>query len=180
MKKIFAIFAMIFLVCAVTTAQDAELSRQRQGVLRVGESLLDSPYGSPPNVPQSFDCSGFIRYVYDKVAGLSLPSTSGGYVNEGERITLQDARPGDILVFTSQPGGSRVNHVAVLYANSPDGELLGTRLIHAVSIPTQSSTLEGNPDTTGVKISEMGKRFDGNAGKEYFYARFLEVRRVLD
>jgi cell wall-associated NlpC family hydrolase len=32
----------------------------RQKILATGEQFIDQPYHTPPNVPKSFDCSGFV------------------------------------------------------------------------------------------------------------------------
>jgi cell wall-associated NlpC family hydrolase len=151
----------------------------RSAVLAEAEKYIDAPYVSPPSVPRNFDCSGFVSYIFGKAAGLSLPTGSSAYANIGDPIRFEDARPGDLLVFTSSPGGSYVNHVAILYKKSASGELRGSYLIHAVSIPTKTSTIKGNPDTTGVKITEMGKRGDGNWKNEYFLSRVYSIRDVL-
>jgi cell wall-associated NlpC family hydrolase len=149
-------------------------------VLTGGERFIDRPYISPPRPPESFDCSGFVRYLFGLYAGLDLPSVSGGYMNAGVGIDFGGAEPGDILIFSSAPGGSRVNHVAILYRKSETGELRGSWLLHAVSVPTWSATIRGTPGVTGVKISELGRRADGRWQEEYFLSRFLCARRVIN
>jgi cell wall-associated NlpC family hydrolase len=152
----------------------------RYAVLFEAEKHIDTPYLSPPRVPHNFDCSGFVNYIFSEAAEMNLPTASGAYLNVGTVIDFKDAEPGDLLIFTSEPNGSKINHVATLYKKSPDGELRGSLLIHAVSIATKTSTIQGNPDHTGVKITELGKRGDGKWQQEYFLARFFEVRRVLE
>ncbi|MDR2480257.1 MAG: C40 family peptidase [Treponema sp.] len=152
----------------------------RQTVLATGERYIDTPYVSPPRVPQNFDCSGFVSFVFDQAADMDLPTASAAYISTGKGIDFKDALPGDLLIFTSNPNGKQINHVAILYKKSETGELRGSRLLHAVSIPARTSTLKGAPDTTGVKITELGKRADGNWQQEYFLARFYGVRRVVE
>jgi cell wall-associated NlpC family hydrolase len=151
----------------------------RQAVLVKGEQYIDTPYASPPRIPHTFDCSGFVSFVFNEAADMDLPTASAAYISAGEGIGFKDAQPGDLLIFTSQPDGKQINHVAILYKKSETGELRGSRLLHAVSIPTQSATLKGAPGTTGVKITELGKRADGKWQQEYFIARFHGVRRVV-
>jgi cell wall-associated NlpC family hydrolase len=155
------------------------LDAARARILAAGEVFIDAPYKSPPSPPKNFDCSGFVRYIFWQNTGLSLPSSSSGYATVGKPIDIRDAEPGDLLIFTSNPGGSQVNHVAILYQKSADGELRGSLLLHAVSIPAKTSAVKGNPDTTGVKISEVGKRSDGKWEQEYFLSRFYGIRRVM-
>jgi cell wall-associated NlpC family hydrolase len=144
----------------------------RQSILVEAEKYINTPYGSPPSVPLTFDCAGFINYIFTKTANMPLATSSRDYVTIGREIDFKDAKPGDILVFTSQPSGSNVDHVAILYKKSATGELRGSLLIHAVSIPIQSATIKGYPNKANVVISELGKRGDGNWQNEYFLSRY--------
>jgi cell wall-associated NlpC family hydrolase len=158
---------------------EKSLAGTRENILYEAEQHIDKPYLSPPNVPKSFDCTGLINYVFSKTTTLKLPTNSAAYQNVGKEITFAEAEPGDLLIFVSVPGGNKIDHVATLYRKSATGELRGSLLIHAVSIPTQSATIKGDPGTAGVKITELGKRGDGNWKNEYFLSRFLMCRRVI-
>ena len=56
-----------------------------------------------------FDCSGFTQYVY-REAGIGLPRTAAQQASAVKRISVSDAKPGDLLFW-----GSRGNeyHVAI-------------------------------------------------------------------
>jgi cell wall-associated NlpC family hydrolase len=152
----------------------------RQAVLDEGEKYIDVPYRSPPNAPASFECSGFVNYTFTNAAKMPLPTSTKAYLTVGKEIDFKDAKPGDLLVFASQPGGSNVDHVAILYKKSESGELRGSWLLHAVSIPIQTAAIKGDPYKDGVKIGELGKRGDGNWQREYFISRYMTTRRVLE
>ncbi|MDR1074018.1 MAG: C40 family peptidase [Treponema sp.] len=160
--------------------QRTDKSALRRAVLVEAENHLGVLYKSPPSTPRNFDCSGFVNYVFSKAAGVTLPMASPAYRTIGKEIDFKDAQPGDLLVFASRPGGSTINHVAILYRKSRTGELRGSWLIHAVSIPTKTSTIKGNPNSESVVISEMGRRGDGDWRNEYFLARYVRARRVLN
>jgi hypothetical protein len=150
----------------------------RGKVLDVGMKYLDVVYKSPSSSPPgSFDCSSFLQYCFRESVGIDAPSSSGDYLSLGESISEEDALPGDIIVFSSQPGGNRVDHVAFLLQKSPSGKLAGSYILHAASLPAKSSTIKGNPDTNGVKVTELGKRADG--GDEYFLSRVMVIRRII-
>lgn len=122
----------------------------RRVLLTEAEKHIGVSYVSPPRVPSTFDCSSFVNYVFTKAAGQRLSTSSRSYLSIGREISFKDARPGDILVFSSKPGGSSVNHVALLYKKSASGELRGSLIIHAVSIPVQSATIRGDGSRPGV------------------------------
>jgi len=141
-----------------------------------GERYIGVPYLSPPkNVPETFDCSSFISYVYKNAAEMTLTPVSSSLAEQGKKISFEDAQPGDVLVFVSEPAGRTISHVALLYQKSDSGGLLGSWVIHAISIPVKTAAIKGDPDKDGVIISELGK-----GGGEYFYPRYLMTRRLLE
>lgn len=85
-------------------------------VLRVAASETGTPYRYGGTTPAGFDCSGFTRWVYAKV-GRTLPRTSAAQAGAVRRVSAADARPGDLVFFTS--GGS-VYHVGI-YAGISGG-----------------------------------------------------------
>jgi cell wall-associated NlpC family hydrolase len=154
-------------------------SEQGQQVTKKAAEYLRTPYRSPPDVPKSFDCSSFVKYVYAQF-GYNLPAATAAYGDVGTRIDWKDALPGDILVFANVKGSSKIDHVAILWKKSANGELAGSWVIHAASINTGTSMKEGDPNTkTGIVITELGLRGDGIKENEYFYQRYMYCTRVL-
>jgi cell wall-associated NlpC family hydrolase len=155
------------------------MAELRSKLLKEAENYIGKPYASPPNVPNSFDCSGFVSYVYSKF-GYTLPKKSSSYGSLGTITDFKNALPGDILVFSSGKGSGKVDHVALLYEKSKTGELAGSRLIHAASINTGTSMIKGNSSTkTGVVVTELGLRGDGRVEEEYFHQRYMHSTYVL-
>lgn len=70
------------------------------------------------------DCSGFVLSIFAKY-GIYLPHSSRAQANMGTKISMSEARPGD-LVFYSK--GGRINHVAIYIG--------GGQVIHASSPKT--------------------------------------------
>ena len=68
------------------------------------------------NDPHSgVDCSGFTKYVYSHVAGVSLPRVSREQARTGTKIDSSKMRPGDLIFYTNRKG--TVNHVAMYIGN---------------------------------------------------------------
>ena len=85
------------------------------------EKYLGFPYvwgGSSPST--SFDCSGFVCYVYTHSGVHNLPRTTAqGIYNQCARISPSEAKPGDIIFFTGtydSPGP--VSHVGIYVGNN--------------------------------------------------------------
>lgn len=85
------------------------------------EKYLGYPYvwgGSSPST--SFDCSGFVCWVYTASGVHSLPRTTAqGIYNQCARVSPADARPGDIIFFTgTYDSGVPVSHVGIYVGNN--------------------------------------------------------------
>lgn len=87
--------------------------------------LRNSPYRFGGESPRGFDCSGFVKYVFDQ-NGIQLPRRSVDQAQYGEEIALRDVQPGDLLFFRS---GGQINHVGIVSSNRGGR----TRMIHASS-----------------------------------------------
>lgn len=55
--------------------------------------------GSTPET--GFDCSGFVRYVYNETLGLVLPHNAKAIAQEGERVEKTELKPGDLVFFNT-------------------------------------------------------------------------------
>lgn len=63
-------------------------------------SLMGVPYRWGGNTPQTgMDCSGFIRYVFRKSLGITLPRTANEMSKLGKKVDVDDLQPGDLLFF---------------------------------------------------------------------------------
>nr|WP_246213873.1 C40 family peptidase [Kitasatospora viridis] len=61
-------------------------------------SRLGSPYVYGATGPGTFDCSGLMYWSW-RQAGVTLPRTSQAQAFGGQRISLAQARPGDLVIF---------------------------------------------------------------------------------
>lgn len=84
-------------------------------VIHFAKKLKGKPYKWGADGPGSFDCSGYVQYVYGK-AGKKVGRTSGDQL-AGQHIAKSKKRPGDILVFLR---GGRAFHSSI-YAG--DGKM---------------------------------------------------------
>lgn len=67
------------------------------------------PYRYGSTGPSSFDCSGFVQYVFGQV-GVSVPRTSGQQAAAARSVPRGSEQLGDLIIFRS--GGS-VSHVGI-------------------------------------------------------------------
>lgn len=96
-------------------------------ILTKARTLNGSPYLGGGNSPSGFDCSGFVRYVYQDI-GVVLPRSSSSMALVGQPIERQNVRPGDLLFFTGSDANlATVGHVALVLEHKADQLLM----IHA-------------------------------------------------
>lgn len=92
------------------------------------KKYLGTKYRYGGNRPsEGFDCSGFTRYVMDKV-DVGLSRTSRSQEKEGKKIKLKNAQPGDLIFFRRTPA-SKIFHVSLVVDNTEEGILV----IHSTS-----------------------------------------------
>lgn len=54
------------------------------------------------NSPETgFDCSGFVKYLYNETLGLVLPHSAKAIAQEGERVEKTELQPGDLVFFNT-------------------------------------------------------------------------------
>ena len=104
------------------TTADATESEDTNTVVSKGEevvnyakTLLGKSYVYGGVGPNSFDCSGFTQYVYNKF-GVNLSHSASLQANIGTTVSKANLQLGD-MVFFSQ-GGSSIGHVGIFVGNN--------------------------------------------------------------
>ena len=106
--------------------------------------------GSPET---GFDCSGFVRYVFQQAASLTLPHSTRALSQLGQAIPMEQLKPGDLVFFDTLR--SAFSHVGIY--------LGGSRFIHAPSAG-------GSINVVDMNDVYWAKRFNG--------ARRLDIGRT--
>ena len=63
-----------------------------------------------------FDCSGFVRHVYNESVGLLLPRNAKAMSQEGERVEKSELQPGDLVFFNTMRRA--FSHVGIYLGNN--------------------------------------------------------------
>jgi cell wall-associated NlpC family hydrolase len=84
---------------------------EREAIVETALGEVGRPYRYGGDSPEGFDCSGLVEYSYAE-AGISLPHNTAAQRRVGRRISLDDARPGDLLFYRFENSPSAL-HVAI-------------------------------------------------------------------
>ena len=113
-----------------------EAASARQNLVDYALQFVGGPYRAGGNDPHTgVDCSGFVRYVMQHGAGISMNRSSGGQAQQGVAIGADQMQPGDLLFYGSTRG---INHVAMYIGNG--------QIVHA------------STERTGIKVSNATYR----------------------
>ena len=80
-------------------------------IVRTAEALLGTPYRSGGTLPDGFDCSGLVAYVFAR-QGWEVPRDVKGQAAIGGKVARAGLRAGDLAFFTTTGPGA--THVAIV------------------------------------------------------------------
>jgi len=95
-------------------AQVSRGASRASTILDYAESFIGVPYRYGGTTPKGFDCSGYVQYVFGHF-GVKLPRTAGEQYHSGQKINVNDAKPGDIVAFRS---GGAISHTGIYLGSS--------------------------------------------------------------
>ncbi|GAE92819.1 hypothetical protein JCM21714_1839 [Gracilibacillus boraciitolerans JCM 21714] len=78
-----------------------------------------------------FDCSGFVSWAF-RQAGISLPASTDGLSSVGTKISLSEAKPGDLVFFNTYKTNG---HVGIYLGNN---KFIGSQSSTGVAIASMS------------------------------------------
>ena len=99
-----------------TMKKNNDFSNIREQIISFAQTKLGSPYVWGATGPNTFDCSGFVGYVFQKAANVNLPRVSSSQATFKSKIASMDMKKGD-LVFFETTGKGRISHVGIYMGN---------------------------------------------------------------
>lgn len=134
--------------------EDKRDEKSQKELVAYAMSLIGTPYVYAGVSPTGFDCSGFVTHVFDKF-DVAVPHSSALQAKEGEPVARDEAKVGDVVIFTgTKPSVRTPGHVGIII--STDDNVI--EFVHSSSVG-------------GVKVSKV----EGTG----YSRRFLEIRRIL-
>ncbi|GAE26251.1 cell wall lytic activity [Halalkalibacter wakoensis JCM 9140] len=115
----------ILLLATIAPRDQVKASSVRDDIVSIAKGQLGTPYRFGGTTPSGFDCSGFIRYVFNGV-GIDLPRTSASQYRAGTSVSKSDLEVGDLVFFNTT--GANPSHSGIyigsnqfIHASSSNG-----------------------------------------------------------
>lgn len=122
-----------------------QASSTMQEVLINALALTGTPYKFGGTSPESgFDCSGFVSYVFQQAANLTLPHGARAISQLGKTIPIDQLQPGDLVFYNTLK--STFSHVGIYIGDN--------RFVHAPSSG-------GGVHVVNMNDAYWAKRFNG-------------------
>jgi len=132
-------------IVPVKTAAQAEAKRDK--VLRIARTKVGKRYILGTAGPHTFDCSGFVNYVYRRATTKTLPRTSYQLRSSVSRVAAHKRKPGDLVFFNNN------GHVAIYLGKN--------KIVHAAN------------SRSGVRIDRISGWYASTLGG---YARVIRKK----
>lgn len=92
-----------------SSSRPAPSSKSGAAVVAEAARHKGKPYVYGATGPNSFDCSGFVQYVYNRI-GVKVPRTSGTQAAAARPVSKGSKQLGDLIIFRT---GGVVTHVGI-------------------------------------------------------------------
>lgn len=139
------------------STSDLKTTKVRQKIINEAQKHLGKPYKYSAKGPESFDCSGFTRFVYLKALDHELPPNSEKQSKVGETVSAKKAQIGDLIFFAES--SKEISHVGIITQIS-DNEVTG--MIHGSS-------------SQGIVIDENNLSWNN-----YWKKRIIKIVNIVD
>ena len=117
-----------------------------EAIVAYAKTFLGYRYVYGTNGPNTFDCSGFVQYVY-KHFGYSLSRSSSTQAHDGVAVSKSNLQPGDVLIFRDT-SNTRVGHVGIYIG--------GGQFIHASN--SKTGVITSSLDSASYQKRYVGAR----------------------
>jgi cell wall-associated NlpC family hydrolase len=155
-KKDSVVLVVDTLAVLLPAAQVRTKDVKPQQVVEFAKTLIGTPYRYASTDPKvGFDCSGFITYVFNHFKIL-VPRSSIDFTNVGKTITPENAKPGDLILFTGTDSTEKfVGHMGLVVSN-------------------ENNQIEFIHSTSGKKHGVTITPFT-----DYYHSRFMKTIRIF-
>jgi probable lipoprotein NlpC len=158
-KKWFILLLLTAVGLASCTSTKTVVKTTKRGATKIDKIISNAlkykgvPYTFGGTTKRGMDCSGivYVSYLQEKIP---LPRVSRDMAQKGKKVSLKNAKKGDLLFFKTSKKRNRINHVGLIISVKKNQ----IRFIHATT-------------SRGVITSLLSDKYWKNA--------FVKVKRIL-
>jgi cell wall-associated NlpC family hydrolase len=159
MKKFLLFISIIsVLMSACSSSKNATSYKKKKASTKekvVSNALVfkGTKYKFGGTTKKGMDCSGVVYVAYKK-ENIQLPRVSKDMAKKGKKISLKEARKGDLLFFRTHKSSRKINHVGLI-----------------ISVKNKQIKFIHSTSSKGVIISSLSQKYWKNA--------FVKATKVL-
>jgi cell wall-associated NlpC family hydrolase len=108
---------------SVRPYESSGTSEMRGSIVDYAVTLLGKPYRNGAKGPDTFDCSGFVYYVYTRF-NVAVPVSTAGLNKTGYEVSRDEIFPGDLAIFrisSEYHVGIMINRLEFVHASKSRG-----------------------------------------------------------
>jgi probable lipoprotein NlpC len=148
---LFLVFFLLNTGCAVG---NKAAEKKSNTVIQTARTYTGVPYKYGGTTRVGIDCSALLLHSFNSV-NVKLPRVSSDQSKVGEKVKMNDLKPGDMLFFATGKKKNQITHAGIVTSVKGKKEV---RFIHA---------------STSLGVTES------NLYSNYYLKRFKRARRVL-
>ncbi len=96
----------------IKLSRTLKVSKANKNIVKFAKKYIGTKYryGASTKTTKRFDCSSYVKYVFKKTKGKTLPRTSRQQARMGKHVAKKNLQAGDLVFFGSK---RRIGHVGI-------------------------------------------------------------------